>query len=135
MFTDVSVVTILVEDQEEALDYYTNTLGFVRTEDVEMEDGGRWVTVAPPGNEQVHLTLVEADTPEKRERVGSQVADHVAVVFETDDCRGTYEELSARGVEFHGEPTERPWGTEVVFEDIYGNVFDLLEFGEMPEAA
>lgn len=131
MITGTSVLTILVDDQDEALEYYTGTLGFEAVDDVEMENGQRWVTVAPAGNPAPMLNLVPADTEEKRERVGNQAGDHVAVVFETDDCRGTYEQLREKGVTFHGAPTERQWGTEVVFEDLYGNVFDLVEPPQM----
>ena len=77
---------------------------------------------------------MEADTPEKRERVGSQVADHVNLVFATDDFDAEHERLREAGVEFHGEPMENPWGTEAVFEDPYGNVHDLMEPAEMEPA-
>lgn len=129
MLTGITHVTVLVDDQDEARSYYTDVLGLETRDDVPMEGDGRWLTVSPPGAESPQLALVEADTAEKRDRVGSQVADHVAVVFETGDCRTTYEELRERGVAFHGEPNEVPWGVEVTFEDRYGNVFDLLEPG------
>lgn len=127
MLTGITHVTVLVDDQDDALAFYTDALGMEVRDDETMEEGVRWLTVAPPGTDYPQLTLVEADTPGKRERVGSQVADHVAVVFTTDDCRGDFERLSERGVEFHGEPGEEPWGVEVTFEDPHGNVFDLLE--------
>ena len=134
MFTDLTHVTILVDDQDEALDYYTNTLGFEPRDDSTFGEGTRWVTVAPP-NADRQLVLVAADTPEKQERVGSQVADHVAVVVETDDCVAEYERLRENGVEFHGEPEAAPWGVSAVFEDLYGNVFNLVEPAEHGEPA
>ncbi|WP_158056788.1 VOC family protein [Halorussus halophilus] len=130
-FTGLTHATILVDDYDEALDFYVETLDFEKREDEEMPEGGRWVTVSPTADEEFpQFALVEADTDEKRERVGSQVGDHVLYVLTTDDCRETYETLRERGVEFHGEPSEVPWGIEVTFEDCYGNVFDLLEPSE-----
>lgn len=126
---ELTHLTILVEEQDDAHTFYTERLGFETRSDEVMETGGeesRWLVVAPPeGN--VELTLVAADTDDKRAVVGRQAGDHVLAVFTTDDCRGEFETLSERGVTFHGEPQDRPWGTEVTFEDLYGNVFDLLE--------
>ncbi|WP_439025896.1 VOC family protein [Haloarchaeobius sp. DT45] len=128
--TDVSHTTVLVHDQQEALEFYTEVLGFETRDDQEVPGMGRWLTVGVPGKTFPQLTLVEADTDEKREAVGSQAGDHVLFVVNTDDCRATDEALGERGVEFHGEPEEQPWGTEVVFEDLYENLFDLLEPAE-----
>ena len=146
MLTDITHVTLLVTDQDEALSFYTETLGLVKRDDVRMEEAGmegewletemegRWLTVSPSDAEFPQIALTAADTAEKRERVGSQVADHVNLVFATDDFDAEYERLREAGVEFHGEPTENPWGTEAVFEDPYGNVHDLLEPAEMGPA-
>ncbi|MFC7226479.1 VOC family protein [Salinirubellus salinus] len=130
MLTDITHVTILVEDQDEALEFYTETLGLVVRDDDEFEmegEAGRWLTVSPPGEEFPQLALVEADNEAKRERVGSQVGGHVNLVFQTDDFDAEYERLLDAGVTFHGEPMENPWGTEITFEDPYGNVHDLME--------
>ena len=137
MLTDITHVTLLVEDQDEALEFYTGTLGLVVRDDVEMEEGGmegRWLTVSPSDREFPQIVLTAADTPEKHARVGSQVADHVNLVFTTDDFDAEYERLRGAGVEFRGEPTENPWGTEGLFEDPYGNVHDLMEPAEMEPA-
>jgi catechol 2,3-dioxygenase-like lactoylglutathione lyase family enzyme len=137
MLTDITHVTLLVDDQDEALEFYTGTLGLVVRDDVEMEEEGmegRWLTVSPSDAEFPQIALAAADTAEKRERVGSQVADHVNLVFATDDFDAEYERLREAGVEFHGEPTNNPWGTEAVFEDPYGNVHDLMEPAEMEPA-
>jgi predicted enzyme related to lactoylglutathione lyase len=130
MLTDITHVTILVEDQDEALAFYTETLGLVVRDDDEFEmegEAGRWLTVSPAGAEFPQIALVEADTPAKRERVGSQTAGHVDFVFQTDDFDAEYERLLEAGVTFHGEPMHNPWGTEITFEDPYGNVHDLME--------
>ena len=137
MLTDITHVTLLVDDQDEALEFYTETLGLVVRDDVAMEEEGmegRWLTVSPSDREFPQIALTEADTAEKRERVGSQVADGVNLVFATDDFDAEYERLRAVGVEFHGEPMNNPWGTEAVFEDPYGNVHDLLEPAGMDAA-
>lgn len=122
-------VTILVNDYDEAIDFYTNKAGFALLADNAFSNGMRWVSIAPAAGvgEGAAIVLVKADTDEKRARVGSQVSDHVNIVIETEDCRGDYERLRAAGVRFFGEPTEVPWGVEVVFEDLYGNRFDLLQ--------
>lgn len=126
MFTELTHVTLLVDDQDQALEYYTQVLDFEVRDDLQMETGDRWVTVGIPGQDHPLLTLVNADG-EMGNRVGTQAADHVFLVIQTDDCRETYETLTERGVSFHGEPEPVPWGVEVTFEDCYGNVFDLVE--------
>jgi catechol 2,3-dioxygenase-like lactoylglutathione lyase family enzyme len=138
MLTDITHVTLLVDDQDEALEFYTETLGLVVRDDVEIDEEGmegRWLTVSPSDSEFPQIALVEADTAERRERVGSQVADYVNLVFATDDFDAEYERLREAGVEFHGERMENPWGTEAVFEDLYGNVHDLMEPAEMDPSA
>jgi catechol 2,3-dioxygenase-like lactoylglutathione lyase family enzyme len=130
MLTDITHVTLLVENQDDALEFYTETLGLVVRDDDEFEmegEAGRWVTVSPGGTEFPQIALVEADTPAKRDRVGTQTAGHVNLVFQTDDFDAEYERLMEAGVTFHGEPMENPWGTEITFEDPYGNVHDLME--------
>jgi len=120
-------ITILVEDYDKALDFYINKLSFVKIMDTAMGPDFRWVSVAPDKNTETKIVFVKADTPEKKVRVGSQAADHVFLVLETDDCLRDYETLKLKGVKFFGEPKKMPWGTEVVFEDLYGNRFDLLQ--------
>jgi catechol 2,3-dioxygenase-like lactoylglutathione lyase family enzyme len=120
-------VTILVNDYDEAIDYYTNKLGFELLTDNTFGEGFRWVTVAPSKNHETAIVFVEADTEEKKARVGSQAAGHVFLVIETDDFIRDYTSMKEKDVTFLGEPTEMPWGLEVVFEDLYGNRFDLLQ--------
>lgn len=127
MITGLSVLTVLVHDQDEALEFFTEMLGLELENDVTIAEGFRWLTVSPPNADGPQITLVEADTEERKARVGNQVVDHVLCVFETEDCQEAYETLRDRGVQFLGEPSERPWGTEVVFEDLYGNRYDLHE--------
>ncbi|MFC5970371.1 VOC family protein [Halomarina salina] len=127
MFTDVTHVTVFVDDQDEAIAFYADVLGFEVRVDSPMGDEGRWVTVAPPGASVPELTLVEADSDGKRERIGSQAADHVFLVLESSDLYADYERLQEASVEFHGEIREVPWGIDATFEDPWGNVYNVVE--------
>lgn len=127
MVKKIGHITILVRDYDEAIEYYTEKLGFALLSDNNFGNGMRWVTVAPSKDSEAAIVFVPADTVEKAERVGSQAADHVFLVIETDDCLGDYKKMKSKGVKFYGEPKEVPWGIEVVFEDLYGNRFDLLQ--------
>ncbi|MFD1512134.1 VOC family protein [Halomarina rubra] len=135
MIGELSHVTLLVDDLDEALAYYTDVLGFHERDDVDMGEMGRWLTVSPGAQELPQFSLMEPETDEQRERVGAQVPGYVAFVLGTDDCRAEYDRLREAGVEFHGEPEDNPWGVEARFEDRYGNVFDLVEPHEMDEEA
>jgi catechol 2,3-dioxygenase-like lactoylglutathione lyase family enzyme len=127
MTRKIGHITILVNDYDEAIDYYTNTLDFTLISDNSFGEGMRWVTVAPAKQHETAIVFVEADTDEKKERVGSQAAGHVFLVIETDDCIRDYHNMKEKGVTFLGEPKDMPWGIEVVFEDLYGNRYDLLQ--------
>jgi predicted enzyme related to lactoylglutathione lyase len=127
MFNKIGHITILVRDFDEAIAFYTESMGFEMLTDNEFGSDFRWVTVAPSKGSETAIVFVKADTEEKIQRVGSQVANHVLLVVETDDCRGDYEKMKAKGVKFFGEPKDMPWGIEVVFEDLYGNRYDLLQ--------
>jgi uncharacterized glyoxalase superfamily protein PhnB len=87
----------------------------------------RWLTVAPKDQADFELTFVTADTKEKQKALGKQAGDHVLMTLETDDCKRDYKEMKLKGVKFYGEPKEQMWGTEVVFEDLYGNLYDLVQ--------
>lgn len=122
-------ITLLVNDYEETLDFYQQKLGFVKVMDAPMGPDLRWITIAPEKDSQTQIALVKADTDEKRSRVGSQVGNHVFIVLQTDDVEGDYHEMMEKGVKFFGEPRDVPWGKEVVFSDLYGNRWDLLQLG------
>jgi predicted enzyme related to lactoylglutathione lyase len=115
-------VTILVRDQEEALGFYADQLGFAKLDDVVIEGFGRWLTVRPPCQPDVMIALQQA-TESEQELVGR----NAMWAFTTDDCQGDYEAFRARGVQFLQEPLQQPWGVEALFEDVYGNPFSLLQ--------
>lgn len=120
-------LTILVNDYDEALDFYTQKLGFVKKSDNQFGEGDRWLTVALTDQVDIEIIFVKADTPEKQELVGKQASDHVLLTIETDDCWRDFKEMKEKGVHFFGEPVEQFYGTEVVFKDLYGNRFDLIQ--------
>jgi catechol 2,3-dioxygenase-like lactoylglutathione lyase family enzyme len=120
-------ITLLVKNQDEALKFYTEKLGFQKRQDLEIAQNMRWVTVSPKGQSDLELTFVVADSEEKRRAVGKQAGDHVFLTLESDDCRKEYKALKAKGVKFYGKPEVQVWGVDVVFEDLYGNLFDLVQ--------
>jgi len=120
-------ITLLVKDFEEALNFYLEKMGFQKRQDTKFWGDNRWVTVSPKDQPDLELTLVLADTEEKQKALGKQAGDHVLFTLETDDCKRDYETMKAKGIEFYGEPTKQMWGTEVVFKDLYGNLYDLVQ--------
>jgi catechol 2,3-dioxygenase-like lactoylglutathione lyase family enzyme len=120
-------ITILVKDFDEALAFYVGKLGFKKKENTKFWGDMRWVTVTPPDQPDFEFTFVLADTDEKKAALGKQAGDHVFMTLKTDDCKRDYQTLKERGVTFYGEPKEQMWGIEVVFEDIYGNLYDLVQ--------
>ncbi|MFC7202340.1 VOC family protein [Haloferax namakaokahaiae] len=132
MISDLTHVTVLVEDADEAIEWYTDKLGFELRDDEAYEPGMRWVTVAPEGGD-VEIALQqptdefgEAQAAEMRDRIGKATPTVLAV----DDCRATVAELRDRGVEITLEPEEMPWGTHANIVDLYGNPYNLLESAE-----
>jgi catechol 2,3-dioxygenase-like lactoylglutathione lyase family enzyme len=132
MITRLTHATIWVLDQDEAHAFYTGKLGFeVRTD--QSMDTFRWLTVGPPGQPDLEIALLVPGPPMMPPEAAEQIKDLIgkgamgAGVFGTDDCKGTYEELKGRGVEFLQEPGERFYGTEALFRDPFGNWFSLTE--------
>ncbi|OZB98846.1 VOC family protein [Paenibacillus sp. XY044] len=120
-------VTLLVKNYDEAIEFYTEKAGFVLLTDNDFGNGMRWVTVAPSKDAQTAIVFVVADTEAKLDRVGTQAANHVFLVVQTDDFYRDYEQMKSNGVHFFSEPKEVPWGIEAVFEDLYGNRHDLVQ--------
>ncbi len=132
MITNVSLVTLYVTDQDEAKKFYIDKLGFVERTDVTLGDGFRWVTVGHPSQPELDLTLMVPGPP-----LDEDMADAVrralakgsmgGVGLQTDDCQKTYEELTAKGVDFVQTPAERPYGVEAILRDNSGNWCVLVE--------
>lgn len=119
-------LTLLVRDYDEAIRYYTQVLDFELLEDTQMSDTKRWIRVSPPGS-SCHLLLAKAVNEAQEKQIGYQAGGRVFLFLYTDDFWGDYKKYTSRGVEFVREPTEEAYGTVSVFEDIYGNLWDLIE--------
>ena len=120
-------VTLLVRDYDEAIGFYTNVLGFNLTSNLDMGEGKRWVVVMPPGAAGCGLLLAEAKTEEERRGVGQQGSGRVWLFLHTDDFWRDYPVLQSRGLRFLEIPRSEVYGHVAVFEDLYGNKWDLLE--------
>lgn len=120
-------VTVIVREYDEAITFYTDVLGFSLVANQDMGDGKRWVVVAPIGQEGCGLLLAEAKTDEEKQAVGSQGGGRVWLFLHTDDFWRDYPVLCAKGLRFQEEPRTEPYGYVAVFEDLYGNRWDLLE--------
>ena len=131
MSQSIGALAIVVRDYDEAIGYYTGKLGFRLVEDTPLGGGKRWVLVAPPGSRETRLLLAQAKSESERASVGNQTGGRVFLFLHTDDFARDYAEMKRRGVKFLEEPREEPYATVAVFEDLYGNKWDLL----MPRAA
>jgi catechol 2,3-dioxygenase-like lactoylglutathione lyase family enzyme len=124
---EIGLVTLLVSDYDEAIDYFTQRLGFALVEDTPLGDGKRWVRVAPRSSAAPALLLAKATTPEQAARIGDQTGGRVFLFLMTDDFWRDYRAMTAKGVAFREAPREEAYGTVAVFEDLYGNRWDLIE--------
>jgi catechol 2,3-dioxygenase-like lactoylglutathione lyase family enzyme len=121
-------IALVVRDYDEAIDFYVGKLGFELLDDTyQPAQDKRWVVVAPPGGTGTTLLLAKASTPEQEPFVGNQAGGRVFLFLNTDDFWRDYERLRAHGVTFIREPKEEDYGTVAVFEDLYGNLWDLLQ--------
>jgi catechol 2,3-dioxygenase-like lactoylglutathione lyase family enzyme len=129
MAQSLQVLTLVVRDYDEAIAFFVETLGFDLVEDTLLTPTKRWVRVRPnrAGPTGTSLLLARAVTPDQMARVGDQAGGRVFLFLETDDCRRDYERLAARGLRFLEAPREEPYGTVVVFQDLYGNRWDLIQ--------
>jgi catechol 2,3-dioxygenase-like lactoylglutathione lyase family enzyme len=126
MKQEIGCVTLLVRDYDEAIAFYTRSLRFTVAEDTPMGEGRRWVVLAPPGSGGARLLLARAKNGEEQAAVGSQAGGRVFLFLHTDDFRRDYDEMRRRGVRFNEEPRREAYGTVAVFEDLYGNKWDLI---------
>jgi catechol 2,3-dioxygenase-like lactoylglutathione lyase family enzyme len=122
-------VAIVVRDYDEAIDFYTKKLHFTLVEDAyQPEQDKRWVLVAPPGSSGTTLLLARASKPEQETFIGNQTGGRVFLFLQTDDFWRDYNEMVSLGINFVREPKKEPYGTVAVFEDLYGNLWDLIEW-------
>jgi catechol 2,3-dioxygenase-like lactoylglutathione lyase family enzyme len=123
---NVKIITVLVLDQDAAIAFYTNKLGFELVEDKPFGES-RWVTVALPNQRDLTLALELATTAEDKTHVGKQAGSHAFLGLDTSDCVADYRRMQPLGVKFLGEPQSGPWGTGVQLEDLYGNKLFLSQ--------
>jgi catechol 2,3-dioxygenase-like lactoylglutathione lyase family enzyme len=133
MIQRLSHTTIYVLDQDAARDFYVNKLGFEVRMDASMDSGFRWLTVGPKGQPDLQIILMKVDGPNMQPDVAATLRDLLVRgklgggVLQTSDCRKTYEELKAKGVEFLSPPKEQFYGVEALVKDNSGNWFSLTE--------
>jgi len=128
MKQSIGYVAFVVRDYDEAIDFYVRTLDFVLIEDTFIEaQNKRWVLLAPPGSTESRLLIARAVGPEQESRIGNQTGGRVFLFLHTDDFWRDFERYKERGVVFVREPKEESYGTVAVFQDLYGNLWDLLQ--------
>ncbi|MCX5309982.1 VOC family protein [Streptomyces sp. NBC_00154] len=124
----IALVTLVVRDYDEAISFYTDALGFELLEDTDRGDGSRWVVVRPRGAaEGTGLLLARAKDDDQQSRVGTQTGGRVGFFLHTEDFAADHARMQAAGVRFLEEPRHEPYGSVAVFEDLYGNRWDLLQ--------
>jgi catechol 2,3-dioxygenase-like lactoylglutathione lyase family enzyme len=133
MARSLAHVALVVRDYDEAIAWFTQRLGFVLVADEHQpEQDKRWVLVAPPGETGTSLLLARAALPEQERFIGDQAGGRVFLFLATDDFERDHAAMLAKGVRFVREPKTAPYGTVAVFEDLYGNLWDLVEFSAAP---
>jgi len=123
----IAHITILVDDYDIAIEYYTRTLNFVLVEDTRISETKRWVLVAPPGSLECSLLLAKAVSEEQQLQIGQQSGGRVFLFLITDDFYRDYYNLVSKRVRIIREPRSEPYGMVLVFQDMYGNLWDLIE--------
>ncbi|MEZ9832824.1 VOC family protein [Vibrio breoganii] len=123
-------IALVVENYDDAIEFYTQKLQFKLVEDTDLGDGKRWVQVSPPNSNGTNLLLAQAATDEQRHAVGNQTGGRVFLFLQTNDFWRDYKLMKDNGVTFNEEPREEDYGTVVVFQDLYGNKWVLLQLKE-----
>jgi catechol 2,3-dioxygenase-like lactoylglutathione lyase family enzyme len=131
MLQSIVHIALVVRDYDEAIDFYTKKLHFTLVEDTyQPEQDKRWVVVSPPGSTGTTILLARASKPEQEPFIGNQAGGRVFLFLGTDDFWRDYHEMLEKDIEFVREPKEQSYGTVAVFKDLYGNLWDLVQFKE-----
>ncbi len=131
MQQSIAHIALVVRDYDEALDFYVGKLGFRVIEDTyQPAQNKRWVVVSPPGSSGASLLLARASAPDQEAFIGNQSGGRVFLFLQTDDFWRDYDRMVSAGVTFVRPPSEEPYGTVAVFEDLYGNRWDLLQYND-----
>ncbi len=126
----IAHIALVVKDYDEAIQFYTKKLDFILLEDTKLSDDKRWVVVAPPGAKECCLLLAKAANEKQSTSIGNQTGGRVFLFLFTDDFWRDYNKMVDRRIKFVRPPKEEPYGIVAVFEDLYGNMWDLLEPNE-----
>ncbi len=124
---ELAHISLLVKDYDEAIEFYTKKLNFKLLEDTPLSDTKRWVLVAPPGSAGCCLLLAKAANKEQESRIGNQTGGRVFLFLHTDNFDNDFENLKEKNINIIRGPNEEPYGTVAVFEDLYGNLWDLIQ--------
>ncbi|SHJ69435.1 VOC family protein [Pseudozobellia thermophila] len=127
MHKSIAQVSLLVADYDEALAFYIQKLGFTLLGDTPIDEGKRWVTIGPGDSNGCSLLLVKAASKQEKEAVGKQSGGRVFLFLHTDNFWEDYKRMQKSGVTFIEAPREEAYGTVVVFKDLYGNLWDLIQ--------
>lgn len=130
----IAHITLLVEDYDEAIEFYTQKLDFELVEDTRLDDSKRWVLIRPPNAKECCLLLAKAANDKQKKSIGNQTGGRVFLFLYSDDFWRDYSKMKADGVQFVGNPRSEEYGTVIVFKDLYGNRWDLLEPKNKPPA-
>ncbi|MEX0329091.1 MAG: VOC family protein [Ruegeria sp.] len=128
MRQNLHAVTLVIPDYDEAIAFYTKVLNFELLQDLDLGDGKRWVRVAPPGAKSGSLLLAKADGDGQAAAIGNQTGGRVGFFLETDDFNRDHSAMLAAGVAFEEPARHEPYGTVAVWNDPFGNRWDLIEF-------
>jgi uncharacterized glyoxalase superfamily protein PhnB len=120
-------IALLVNDYDEAIDFYTKKLHFDLIEDTQLSETKRWVIIAPNGSKECSLLLAKASSDEQKSRVGNQTGGRVFLFLNTDNLDRDYQNIIDQGIKIIREPSSEVYGKVLVFEDLYGNHWDLIE--------
>lgn len=123
----IGSIALVVADYDEAIAWYTRALRFELIEDTDLGGGKRWVLLAPPGARETRLLLAKASDAEQVARIGDQAGGRVFLFLHTDNFQRDWQYMREQGVHFREEPRHEPYGSVAVFEDLYGNAWDLLQ--------
>lgn len=123
-------IPLLVKDYDDALHFYTEKMHFEVLEDTDLGGGKRWVVITPPCSKGAAILLTKASKEEQMVRVGNQTGGKVVIFLATDDVWRDYREMREKGIEFIHGPENAPYGTVAVFRDLYGNLFDLIQYAQ-----
>ncbi len=127
MSKNLALVTLIVSDYDEAIQWFIDKLNFILIEDTKMSEEKRWVVVAPSEGNACNILLAKASNPDQQSRVGNQTGGRVFLFLYTDDFHRDYDQMISQGVEFVRGPVTEPYGIVGVFKDLYGNLWDFIQ--------